>query len=428
MGQFRKRFAAAVLAALMLLTSVSAAPAQEERAAQSLYGLGLFLGTDIGFELSRAPKRSEALVIMIRLLGKEAEALSGGTATPFADIPAWFAPYAAYAWRTGLAQGTGEDAVTGRSMFGTHSDTGRAEFLTFVLRALGYDDTAGDFSWSGADAFADERGLLGGTQPAEGLTRGDCAVIALNALSATCKAGGTLADRLVSGGVLSREAALGAGAKFTQPSRINTTGYDDGTVLSYFREIAFGAELGDPVDAVRKWTSPVYYEIHGAATEGDLALLVRLVAALDTVEGFPGMYDAAASETQPNFQIYFMNAADIPLLDAGAENSWGLATTWWYSATKVIHSARVAVASDVTTQEQRNAVILEETIQALGLTQDSYTYPESLFYQGETEPQWPPEIDWALVRLLYNTRIQAGMGEDEAMGVAAAILEEQNIG
>ncbi|HPE16597.1 MAG TPA: DUF2927 domain-containing protein, partial [Oscillospiraceae bacterium] len=371
MRRFWKRFAAVVLAALVVTTSVSAAPTQEEQAAQSLYGLGLFLGTDIGFELSRTPKRSEALIIMVRLLGKEAEALSGSTATPFADIPAWFAPYAAYAYRTGLTQGTGEDAVTGRSMFGTYSDTGRAEFLTFVLRALGYDDTAGDFTWSEADAFADELGLLNGTQSEEGLTRGDCAVIALNALSTECKTGGTLADELVREGVLSREAALGAGAALTEPSRINTTGYDDETVLSYFREIAFDTELGESVDAIRKWTSPIYYEIHGTATEDDLALLTRLVAALDTVEGFPGMYDAAAAETQPNFHIYFMDAADIPLLEDGAEDSWGLATTWWYTATKVIHSARVAVANDVTTQEQRNTVILEETIQALGLTQDS---------------------------------------------------------
>lgn len=428
MRRFWRCNAALLLALLLLTAPAAAALTGEEQAAQSLCGLGLFLGTDEGFELSRTPKRSEALVIMIRLLGKETEALVGGTSTPFSDIPSWFAPYAAYAYRTGLTQGTGEDAVTGLGMFGTYSDTSRAEFLTFVLRALGYDDTAGDFTWSGAEAFADEMGLLSGTRAAEGLTRGDCAVIALGALSAACKSGGTLADKLVSGGVLSREAALGAGAKLTEPSRINTTGYGDEVVLSYFREIAFGAESGDAAPAVRKWNSPIYYEIHGTTTEEDLALLGRLAAALDSVEGFPGIYEAAASRTQPNFHIYFMAAADIPLLEAGAESSLGLATTWWYAATRVIHSARVAVANDVTTQEQRNTVILEKTLRALGLTQESEVHPESLFCQEETEQQWPPEIDWALVRLLYQPSLRAGMGTEEAMGVAAAILEEQNIG
>lgn len=428
MEQVFRRIAAAVLAALLLAAPACAASAREEEAAQALHGLGLFLGTDKGFELALAPRRSEALIIMIRLLGEEAEALSAAGDAPFADTPAWFAPYAAYAYGAGLAQGTGLDAVTGFPMFGTYENASRAEFLTFVLRALGYDDAAEDFEWSGAEAFADGLGLLEGTRAAEDLTRGDCALVAYNALSAACKSGGTLADILVAEGVLGREAALGAGAKLTEPSRINTTGYGDGEVLAYFREIAFGAELGTSVSAIRKWTSPVYYELHGTATEEDLAVLARLTAALGTIEGFPGICEASAAQTQPNFHIYFMAAADIPLLDPGAEGSWGLATTWWYTATKVIHSARVAIANDVTTQEQRNTVILEETIQALGLTQDSYAYPESLFYQGETEPQWPPELDWALVRLLYQPRIRAGMDAEEAMAAAGAILEGQNGG
>jgi hypothetical protein len=62
----------------------------------------------------------------------------------------------------------------------------------------------------------------------------------------------------------------------------------------------------------------------------------------------------------------------------------------------------------------------------VGLTQESEVHPES-FSAGGDGQQWPPEIDWALVRLLYQPSLRAGMGTEEAMGVAAAILEEQNM-
>lgn len=52
--------------------------------------MNLFKGvSDTNFDLGRAPSRIEALVIMLRLMGKEAEILAGEYQHPFTDVPSW---------------------------------------------------------------------------------------------------------------------------------------------------------------------------------------------------------------------------------------------------------------------------------------------------------------------------------------------------
>ena len=45
--------------------------------ADTLNALGLFKGTGSGYDLDKTPDRTQGLVMLIRLLGKEAEALGG---------------------------------------------------------------------------------------------------------------------------------------------------------------------------------------------------------------------------------------------------------------------------------------------------------------------------------------------------------------
>ena len=55
--------------------------------ADALNLLGLFRGTDLGYELDRALNRAEALTLVVRMVGAEEEALAGGYATPTPTSP-----------------------------------------------------------------------------------------------------------------------------------------------------------------------------------------------------------------------------------------------------------------------------------------------------------------------------------------------------
>jgi len=115
--------------------------------AEALFELGLFAGTDKGFELERAPLRSESLVMTIRLLGKEQAARAVvSPSTPFSDVAAWFLPYGSYAYGNQLTYGIGG------GLFGSDLLVSADEYMTFLLRALGYSDTGAnpDFTYTAA--------------------------------------------------------------------------------------------------------------------------------------------------------------------------------------------------------------------------------------------------------------------------------------
>ena len=162
---------------------------QPEAAAEALYALGLFQGTDKDsegrpvFSLERAPTRNEAVAMLVRLLGKEAEAKSGDWTMPFVDVDDWVRPYVGYAFTHGLTTGTSGNTYGGGALI----DAG--QYLTFVLRALGYDDSRGDFAWDRAWELSDALGITDGSYgPDTGVfTRGDVAVISYAALSAPRK-------------------------------------------------------------------------------------------------------------------------------------------------------------------------------------------------------------------------------------------------
>ena len=170
-----------------------------ELLAGRLNQLNLFKGSDKGYELSREGSRVEALVMLIRLLGKEETALSGDWTHPFTDVPAWADKYVGYAYESGLTQGSG--ATT----FGTGKANAQMYF-TFVLRALGKTD-AGEYKvYDHAFELMGETGILSTENDSYEVCshpfwRADMAVISYRALSAQTADGKQLSQKLIADGV-----------------------------------------------------------------------------------------------------------------------------------------------------------------------------------------------------------------------------------
>ena len=104
--------------------------------AMALRSLGLFRGSGSGigdsFDLHMTPTRAEALVMFIRLLGEEDEALACTFPHPFTDVPPWLDRYAAWAYAKGYSNGVSP------TLFGTQNKVSIVEFQEFILRATGY--------------------------------------------------------------------------------------------------------------------------------------------------------------------------------------------------------------------------------------------------------------------------------------------------
>jgi len=202
----KKSAALTVCLALLLCLAVPALGYTDsaQSAGDKLYTLGLVQGTENGLELDAAAQRCEAIALIIRLSGREQEALSGSWTQPFVDVPDWAAPYIGYGWAQGLVRGVDE------SHCAPEEPASANDFVTLVLRALGYDDDRGDFFWGSAVSTGYSLGLCRGEYAA--FTRGDLFEIALSALTAAPGDGeDRLIDRLVRAGAVERARANALG-------------------------------------------------------------------------------------------------------------------------------------------------------------------------------------------------------------------------
>ena len=179
-------------AAAAMLTA-SAFAANYTNCADSLHEMGLFQGTQNGYDLDRTPTRAEAAVMLVRLLGKEAEAKALTYTAPFTDLKGWEKPYVQYLYSNGLANGTN------RTTFHPTGKCTAQMYAVFLLRALGYSDTA-DFSYANAIETAREQGIYDtGIINVQNFLRDDAAAASYTALSVSPKnSEGTLLDQLVS--------------------------------------------------------------------------------------------------------------------------------------------------------------------------------------------------------------------------------------
>ena len=185
--------AVCVGAAAAAMLTASAFAANYTNCADALHEMGLFQGTQNGYDLDRTPTRAEAAVMLVRLLGKEAEAKALTYTAPFTDLKGWEKPYVQYLYSNGLANGTN------RTTFHPTGKCTAQMYAVFLLRALGYSDTA-DFSYANAIETAREQGIYDtGIINVQNFLRDEAAAASYTVLSVSPKnSEGTLLDQLVS--------------------------------------------------------------------------------------------------------------------------------------------------------------------------------------------------------------------------------------
>lgn len=201
-----KRLFTALFAALLLTAALAgtASASDYDAAAEDLAAIGVFRGTSDGFELDRAPTRSEAAIMLVRLLGAEEEAQAAYTAgditLPFTDVGTTAAPYVAWLHDQGIVNGT--SAVT----YGTGACSAQ-NYAAFLLRALGYQDGT-DFAYADALAFAQEKGFYNALMFPGDFLRDDLAAVTYQALGTDLKDGSTyLLKSLIDSGAVDAAAA-----------------------------------------------------------------------------------------------------------------------------------------------------------------------------------------------------------------------------
>lgn len=120
---------------IAIILTVPAFAADNTVYADKLNELGLFNGTDKGYELENSLTREQAAVMLVRLLGAEEEAKEDNYSEKFTDVPKdrWSFPYVMYCYENDITNGTG------KNKFSPETEISPEQFAALVLRTLGYE-------------------------------------------------------------------------------------------------------------------------------------------------------------------------------------------------------------------------------------------------------------------------------------------------
>lgn len=206
-------------------------------------------------------------------------------------------------------------------------------------------------------------------------------------------------------------------------SELYLPGYTADQITEYFEEVVLNMEYSDgtgDICRLQKWLTPIYYQVHGEATEEDLEVLSELCRQLNTNPGFPGIYPATEIPQQ-NVSISFLapDAFRDSFSDVvNGEEANGAVQFWYYTLTNELYTARIGCRTDLD-QDTRSSVLQEEIINSLGIT-DTVLRPDSITYQYSDDNAALSDVDLLILKLLYDPAFQCGF---DAQTCSALIQE-----
>lgn len=184
--------------------------------------------------------------------------------------------------------------------------------------------------------------------------------------------------------------------------------------LELFHLCAFYPEYGPKEEQrLTRWETEIRIWAGGAPTREDLRVLDAFIGELtEKVPGLPGIR-RVRQDTQSNMRIWFVPGYLLPFYIEGyVEGNWGFFHTE-HPGDRIV-SGRIGVAADLTEQEERTHLILEELVGALGLPGDHTLYTDSILYDRWTVTHALSEVDWRMLNMLYHPAVSPGMSWPEA--------------
>lgn len=206
-----KKLLAVALSLAILLTLTVPVMAATLTNAEKVELLGILQGEGNGVTdeyLAKATTRIQGAVLLLRLIGKEDEALAYAGGDNFTDVVGneWFHSITAYLKANPQHGFVGYEDGT----FKPFKVMTAAEFYKVLLTILGYEQGE-DYTWAQVADFAEGLGLVALENPTAGVTNADMADAILEALQADMKSGVALLDSLIADGIISSADANAAG-------------------------------------------------------------------------------------------------------------------------------------------------------------------------------------------------------------------------
>lgn len=168
----------------------------------------------------------------------------------------------------------------------------------------------------------------------------------------------------------------------------------------YFKEIALKTEFEGDRKSTFVWKTDMKIFVDGQKPEYLISELKKIIAELNSIID-PINIKIVSNKSESNYVVYFGSHTNFKTKYKVAfpqrlENNWGYFEVSTNSGKMYVDLNR---NSD---EESHKHLLREELTQSLGLFNDSWSYPESIFYQGWTTTTEFAPIDRELIDMLYN--------------------------
>ena len=184
--------------------------------------------------------------------------------------------------------------------------------------------------------------------------------------------------------------------------------------LALFLECAFQPEYGpEEGQLLTRWEKEITVWAGGQPTREDLRTLDSFLEELgQRVPGMPAVR-RVRQDLDAAVRIWFIPGYMMPYyLEGYVDGNKGF--FYYESPGNRIQLARIGIACDLTEQDERNHLILEELVGALGLPGDHLKYADSILYDRWTTTQALSDVDWRMLNLLYCPAVYPGMAQEDA--------------
>ena len=171
----------------------------------------------------------------------------------------------------------------------------------------------------------------------------------------------------------------------------------------YFKKVAYGNEFNSGNTSLKKWNQDVKIYVFGDKRDYLMSELKDIVSELNGLISTINI-TIVSNESDANLIVLFGSAQEYNEFESNSvgytDQNQGLFIV--YGREELTHATMYVDIERTSTNDGQKHLLREELTQSLGLCNDSYDYPESIFYQGWTETTEYAEIDKELIQMLYN--------------------------
>ena len=177
-------------------------------------------------------------------------------------------------------------------------------------------------------------------------------------------------------------------------------------IKSYFNEVAYGSEAmeGLNYNKITKWDKDIKMYLDGYYTSQDLITVKNLITELNTLTNKIKI-TIVKSKSEANSIVYFgdfntFNSKHLynqsPYIDC-----YGCCFVYGSSQPNIISEVKIFIRTGIPYLDKKHAII-EEIAQSLGLANDSWSYEDSMFYEGYSTTQQLSKLDKEVITMLYK--------------------------